>query len=126
MPARWVAVTVADTLEQFEMLFGYPCFVSKSRHVTRQRILNWRSQLRFPTKPRISPEARDFIESLVCEPEERLGSMDTIKDKQPNSQILRERASGHFSTSGNDGQITAGSAGAAIKVRRRRGLVLPD
>ncbi|KAK4054541.1 hypothetical protein OIV83_001035 [Microbotryomycetes sp. JL201] len=58
----------------FEMLFGHPPFVSKNRQLTRQKILNWRTHLRFPTAPRISREAQDLISSLVCEPQDRLGS----------------------------------------------------
>jgi hypothetical protein len=49
-------------------------FVSKSRNVTRQKIINWRTNLKFPSKPVISKEAHSFIESLICEKENRLGS----------------------------------------------------
>lgn len=56
------------------MLYGYPPFVSKSRQVTRQKIANWRTSLRFPSKPYVSREAQDFIASLICAKEDRLGS----------------------------------------------------
>lgn len=49
-------------------------FVSKSRNVTRQKIMNWRTNLKFPSRPLISKEAHSFIESLICEKENRLGS----------------------------------------------------
>lgn len=58
----------------FEMLYGYPPFVSKSRNITRQKIMSWRTSLRFPSRPKISREAQNFIEMLICEKEDRLGS----------------------------------------------------
>ncbi|KAI1320106.1 hypothetical protein EDD11_002078 [Mortierella claussenii] len=57
----------------FEMLYGYPPFISKSRHTTRLKIINWRQTLRFPAKPRVSREVQDLIEKLICEKEFRLG-----------------------------------------------------
>ncbi|KAF9437280.1 hypothetical protein BGZ76_001342 [Entomortierella beljakovae] len=57
----------------FEMLYGYPPFISKSRHTTRLKIINWRQTLRFPSKPRVSREVQDLIEKLICEKEFRLG-----------------------------------------------------
>ncbi|KAF8933850.1 hypothetical protein BGZ58_006077 [Dissophora ornata] len=57
----------------FEMLYGYPPFISKSRHTTRIKIINWRQTLRFPAKPRVSREVQDLIEKLICEKEFRLG-----------------------------------------------------
>ncbi|KAG0003743.1 hypothetical protein BGZ79_000142 [Entomortierella chlamydospora] len=57
----------------FEMLYGYPPFISKSRHTTRLKIINWRQTLRFPAKPKVSREVQDLIEKLICEKEFRLG-----------------------------------------------------
>jgi len=57
----------------FEMLYGYPPFISKSRHTTRIKIINWRQTLRFPAKPKVSREVQDLIEKLICEKEFRLG-----------------------------------------------------
>ncbi|KAG0223019.1 hypothetical protein BGW41_005760 [Actinomortierella wolfii] len=57
----------------FEMLYGYPPFISKSRHTTRLKIINWRQTLRFPAKPKVSREVQDLIEKLICEKESRLG-----------------------------------------------------
>ncbi|KAG0033003.1 hypothetical protein BGZ82_006278 [Podila clonocystis] len=57
----------------FEMLYGYPPFISKSRHTTRLKIINWRQTLRFPSKPKVSREVQDLIEKLICEKEFRLG-----------------------------------------------------
>ncbi|KEP50292.1 AGC/NDR kinase [Rhizoctonia solani 123E] len=58
----------------FECLYGYPPFVSATRHVTRQKILNWRTSLRFPPRPRISREGVDLMARLLCEPEDRIGA----------------------------------------------------
>lgn len=85
----------------FEMLFGYPPFVSKSRHLTRQKILNWRQTLRFPPRPRVSREAQDFIERLICEREDRLGSTSSASVSRPNSIIQNARRSGFAAPSAN-------------------------
>ncbi|KAH7322360.1 hypothetical protein B0J17DRAFT_247097 [Rhizoctonia solani] len=58
----------------FECLYGYPPFVSNSRHVTRQKILNWRTSLRFPPRPKVSREGVDLMARLLCEPEDRIGA----------------------------------------------------
>ncbi|PWZ01939.1 hypothetical protein BCV70DRAFT_53628 [Testicularia cyperi] len=81
----------------FEMLFGYPPFVSKSRHLTRQKILNWKQTLRFPPKPRVSRDAQDFISRLVCEREDRLGSTSSASVSRPNSYLQSARRSGFTS-----------------------------
>ncbi|KAK8850341.1 hypothetical protein IAR55_004258 [Kwoniella newhampshirensis] len=57
----------------YESLYGYPPFVSSARHVTRQKILNWRQTLKFPPKPRLSSSCTDLMTKLLCEPEDRLG-----------------------------------------------------
>ncbi|GAA5868106.1 hypothetical protein JCM3774_001023 [Rhodotorula dairenensis] len=69
----------------FEMLYGYPPFVSKTRQDTRHKILDWPHHFRFPASPQISREAQDFITSLICEPEDRLGSR--LTPNKPNSAI---------------------------------------
>ncbi|KAK3825446.1 MAG: kinase-like protein [Benniella sp.] len=63
----------------FEMLYGYPPFISKSRHTTRLKIINWRQTLRFPAKPKVSREVQDLIEKLICEKESRLGRSPPIQ-----------------------------------------------
>jgi protein-serine/threonine kinase len=106
----------------YEMLFGFPPFVSlsnaqdkmisdlsfgngmeqvsKSRHVTRQKILNWRQALKFPPKPQISREARDLIERLICEREDRLGSKGIASSSKPNSVVINTRRSGYINARG--------------------------
>ncbi|QRV82446.1 LATS, large tumor suppressor [Ceratobasidium sp. AG-Ba] len=56
----------------FECLYGYPPFVSNSK------ILNWRTSLRFPPRPKVSREGVDLIERLLCEPEDRIGAQGTL------------------------------------------------
>ena len=81
----------------FECLFGYPPFVSKSRHITRQKILTWRQHLRFPSSPRVSSEAQDLIQRLICEREERLGSRLAPIPIRANSTVMQQRRSGFLS-----------------------------
>lgn len=78
----------------FEMLYGYPPFVSKSRLQTRQKIMNHRTSLRFPPRPRVSREAQDLITSLICEKEDRLGSRASASTSRPNSILVGQRRSG--------------------------------
>ncbi|TFL02464.1 kinase-like domain-containing protein [Pterulicium gracile] len=72
----------------FECLYGFPPFVSNSRHVTRQKILNWKQSLRFPSRPGVSHEGVKLIQQLLCEPEERLGSHLQAK----GSETMRRRS----------------------------------
>lgn len=84
----------------FECLYGYPPFVSNSRHVTRQKILNWKQSLRFPSLPRVSHEAVDLMQQLLCEPEDRLGSQTSTSVTRPNSMIVQARRSAFITPSG--------------------------
>lgn len=79
---------------------GYPPFVSKSRLQTRQKIMNWRSSLRFPAHPRVSREAQDLITSLICEKEDRLGSRGTASLSRPNSVLTQRRSEFNLNTAG--------------------------
>jgi len=84
----------------FECLYGYPPFVSKSRHETRQKILSWHLYLKFPSERRISREAVDLMRQLLCEPEERLGSQASTSVFRPDSMVAQQRRSG-FQTGGS-------------------------
>lgn len=75
-------------------LYGYPPFVSKSRHVTRQKILTWRQSLKFPARPRASRDAQDLISRLICEREERLGTRSSPSTIRPNAIVVQQRRSG--------------------------------
>jgi hypothetical protein len=67
---------------------------SVQRHVTRQKILNWRQSLQFPSRPRVSREGIDLMKQLLCEPEDRLGSQAVSSPSRPNSIIVQARRSG--------------------------------
>ncbi|CAI2176676.1 4200_t:CDS:2 [Funneliformis geosporum] len=77
----------------FEMLYGYPPFSSKTRHATRQKIVNWRQYLRFPSRPRVSRDVQDLIEHLICEKEDRFGSKMTSSAVKPNGLYMANRKS---------------------------------
>ncbi|EIN11833.1 kinase-like protein [Punctularia strigosozonata HHB-11173 SS5] len=91
----------------FECLYGYPPFVSNSRHVTRQKILNWRQSLKFPSRPKVSHAGVDLMQQLLCEPEDRLGSQTTASTTRPNSLVVAARRSAfihpHNTTGSADG-----------------------
>jgi len=78
----------------FECLFGFPPFVSNSRHVTRQKILNWKQSLRFPSRPRVSHEGINLMQQLLAEPEDRLGSQALASVSRPDSIVVQARRSG--------------------------------
>ncbi|KAH9931119.1 kinase-like protein [Epithele typhae] len=89
----------------FECLYGFPPFVSNSRHVTRQKILNWKQSLRFPSRPRVSHEGVNLMEQLLCEPEDRLGSQASSSVSRPNSMIIQSRRSGFITPQGTTGSV---------------------
>ncbi|KAI0081239.1 kinase-like protein [Panus rudis PR-1116 ss-1] len=89
----------------FECLYGFPPFVSNSRHVTRQKILNWKQSLRFPAKPRVSHEGINLMEQLLCEPEDRLGSQSSSSVSRPNSMIVQARRSGFYAPASGSGSV---------------------
>jgi len=92
----------------FEMLYGYPPFVSKSRHLTRQKILNHKQTLKFPPKPKVSRDAMDFISKMICEKDDRLGSQSNASVSRPNSMIQGARRSGFVPGGNNSGGVVGG------------------
>ncbi|KAJ7045705.1 kinase-like protein [Mycena alexandri] len=85
----------------YECLYGFPPFVSNSRHVTRQKILNWKQALRFPSRPHVSHEGVNLMQQLLCEPEDRLGSQTSASVSRPNSMVVQARRSGFMVQSGS-------------------------
>ncbi|KIO09885.1 hypothetical protein M404DRAFT_131052 [Pisolithus tinctorius Marx 270] len=81
----------------FECLYGYPPFVSRSRHVTRQKILNWKDTLKFPPRPHVSHEGINLMRQLLCEPEDRLGSQSTASVFRLDTHAIHARRSGFLS-----------------------------
>lgn len=65
----------------YEMLVGYPPFYSDEPMTTCRKIVHWRHHLRFPAEVSLSVEARDLIERLLCDVDQRLGThhVDDIK-----------------------------------------------
>jgi len=89
----------------YECLYGFPPFVSNSRHVTRQKILNWKQALRFPSRPRVTHEGVSLMQQLLCEPEDRLGSQTSASVSRPNSMIVQARRSGFMAQPGTTGNV---------------------
>ncbi|TEB37406.1 kinase-like protein [Coprinellus micaceus] len=89
----------------FECLYGFPPFVSNSRHVTRQKILNWKQSLRFPSRPRVSPEGVNLMQQLLCDPEDRLGSQSTSYVSKPGSYVGQGRRSGFMPQVGSSASV---------------------
>ncbi|KAH7909038.1 kinase-like domain-containing protein [Hygrophoropsis aurantiaca] len=94
----------------FECLYGFPPFVSNSRHITRQKILNWKQSLKFPSRPRVSSEGINLLQQLLCEPEDRLGSQASASVFRPDSLAVHARRSGFVIPASASG----GGDGAAL------------
>lgn len=71
MEADWWSLGVI----LFECLLGYPPFFADDPVSCCRKILHWQHTLRFPADriAHLSPEALDFVKSLLRGPEERLG-----------------------------------------------------
>jgi serine/threonine kinase 38 len=52
------------------------------------QIVNWRSHLKFPEEARLSPEAKDLINKLLCNVDLRLGMKGAHEIKVKVFQIL--------------------------------------
>ncbi|OUS47711.1 kinase-like domain-containing protein [Ostreococcus tauri] len=64
----------------FEMLMGYAPFYSDEPLTTCRKIVHWRHHLRIPDDSPISPEARDLIERLLCDADQRLGTHGGVEE----------------------------------------------
>ncbi|KAG9006011.1 hypothetical protein FRB95_006459 [Tulasnella sp. JGI-2019a] len=93
----------------FECLYGYPPFVSSSRHITRQKILNWKQSIKFPPRPRVSHEGVNLMQQLLCEPEDRIGSQASASVHRPNSLIMTARRSGFVLPNASGGSSLDGA-----------------
>eukprot|EP00163_Fabomonas_tropica_P030497 TRINITY_DN6908_c0_g1_i9.p1 TRINITY_DN6908_c0_g1~~TRINITY_DN6908_c0_g1_i9.p1 ORF type:complete len:342 (+),score=64.54 TRINITY_DN6908_c0_g1_i9:139-1164(+) len=56
----------------FEMLIGYPPFYAEDSTETCHKIVRWRETLVIPDDVKLTPEARDLIEKLLCDRADRL------------------------------------------------------
>lgn len=61
----------------YECLLGYPPFYADEPVGTCRKILNWKKSLGWPSKrvSHLSPACLDFVQKLLCEPEDRLGAV---------------------------------------------------
>lgn len=66
----------------YEMLVGYPPFYSDDPMTTCRKIVYWRTFLRFPPEVQMSPEAKDLIQKLLSDADERLGTHGAAKVKE--------------------------------------------
>ncbi|KAH7114480.1 kinase-like domain-containing protein [Dendryphion nanum] len=57
----------------FECLIGWPPFCAEEPHDTYRKIVDWPRNLHFPPDQQLGAEAEDFIRSLICDAEHRLG-----------------------------------------------------
>ncbi|BEJ11501.1 hypothetical protein CspHIS471_0109230 [Cutaneotrichosporon sp. HIS471] len=71
----------------YEALYGSVPFMGNSREAARQKILDWKQNLKFPRSPRSSVLAIDFIRKLLCEPEDRLGYIPQSKRRGSFSAV---------------------------------------
>ncbi|KAF2145789.1 uncharacterized protein K452DRAFT_220971 [Aplosporella prunicola CBS 121167] len=57
----------------FECLIGWPPFCAEEPHDTYRKIVDWPRNLHFPPDQQLGVEAEDFIRSLICNADDRLG-----------------------------------------------------
>lgn len=76
-PCRWSLGAIL-----YECLLGYPPFYADDPVGTCRKILNWQKTLGWPSKrtKHLSPECLDFVQRLLCEPEDRLGTVAGAKE----------------------------------------------
>jgi len=56
----------------YECLVGYPPFYADDPMSTCRKIVNWKKTLVFPDEAKLSPDARDLIQRMVCDAPKRL------------------------------------------------------
>lgn len=66
----------------YEMLVGYPPFYSDDPMTTCRKIVYWRTFLRFPPEVHMSAEAKDLIQRLLCDADDRLGTRGILEVKE--------------------------------------------
>ena len=58
----------------YEMLIGYPPFYSDEPMTTCRKIVHWKHHLKFPQEVVLSANAKNLIERLLCDVDNRVGS----------------------------------------------------
>eukprot|EP00951_Prasinocladus_malaysianus_P028741 scaffold263215_cov39-Prasinocladus_malaysianus.AAC.5 len=61
-------------------MVGYPPFYSDDPMQTCRKIVNWRLYLKFPPEAKLSPAAKDLIQRLLCDVDDRLGTMGGLEE----------------------------------------------
>jgi len=56
----------------YECLVGYPPFYAEDPMSTCRKIVNWKKTLVFPDEAKLSPDAKDLIQRMVCDSSKRL------------------------------------------------------
>ena len=51
----------------FEMLVGYPPFLSDNSTITCKKIMNWKQWFVIPPEANLSPAAVDLLKRLICD-----------------------------------------------------------
>ncbi|KAI5797947.1 serine/threonine-protein kinase cbk1 [Peziza echinospora] len=74
----------------YECLYGFTPFYSGNRTETRQKILNWRTTLTFPSEPRISSQAYHLVASLLCERQHRITSRTYAMNDNMSTPRIRQ------------------------------------
>jgi len=66
----------------YECLIGFPPFCADRPIDTYRKVMNWRNSLGFPVEIPVTEGAKDLINRLICDKEDRLGkeSINEIKD----------------------------------------------
>ncbi|QDS74215.1 Cobalt uptake protein cot1 [Venturia effusa] len=59
----------------FECLIGWPPFCAEEAHDTYRKIVDWPRHLHFPPDQQLGHDAEDFIRSLICDADNRLGRL---------------------------------------------------
>lgn len=62
----------------YECLVGYPPFYAEDPMTTCRKIVNWKKYLIFPEEAKLSDEAKDLMQHLMCDASKRL-TFDQIK-----------------------------------------------
>lgn len=64
----------------YEMLIGHPPFVAATPEATREKVVNWRTNLKIPQQCLFSLRAKDLILRLCCDVDQRLGSVQGVQE----------------------------------------------
>jgi hypothetical protein len=103
-----ILLSSAIRLEPFHSHLGHSFYIGLSvyqRHVTRQKILNWKQSIKFPARPKVSHEGINLMEQLLCEPEDRLGSQASSSVARPDSLVVQSRRSAFITPIGQTGSV---------------------